>query len=148
MTTKTKTTEKNGTSSHAATSLESVWVRAFKSESEWPDKVLLHSTYFFSLRLLHIYCWPIMTLSVLLSVLKLCITLLIIPTWLVAVTLFHINFSPKYQNNSLNCVSIAGRVFRRYILGTSVSWHCCWHLVGTSAPERIRSLALVSIIPA
>ncbi|KAE8743252.1 hypothetical protein FOCC_FOCC011132 [Frankliniella occidentalis] len=41
MATKTKTTEKNG-SNGASTikqpALESVWVRAFKSESEWPDK--------------------------------------------------------------------------------------------------------------
>ena len=38
MTTKTKTTEKNGAHSPASAALESVWVRAFKAEAQWPDK--------------------------------------------------------------------------------------------------------------
>lgn len=147
MTTKTKTTEKNGTSSHATTSLESVWVRAFKSESEWPDKVL-NSTYFFSLPLLHMDCWPVVTLSVFSSVFNFWITLSLLLTWLVTAVLLHFNCSPKFLNNSLKCVLVAGRVFRRYILGTSVSWHCCRYLVGTTTTERIRSFALVSKIPA
>ena len=39
MATKTKTTEKNGANTPVGAALESVWVRAFKTESEWPDKV-------------------------------------------------------------------------------------------------------------
>lgn len=41
MATKTKTTEKNGTGGGnkiGTEALESVWLRAFRSESQWPDK--------------------------------------------------------------------------------------------------------------